>query len=403
MSQSLLDPSDKSQSYPAKPGHSSKRRILLPLGFGLAIAGTALGIWYVLSRPTDKTLHLSGRLEGYETDIGAKIGGRVSEITVREGDQVKQGQVIAQLNDEDVQAQLRGAAAKVEAARQQAQQAQLQISVVDSQIREAQLNLLQSQQDNQGRVYQAQSNVVALEAQLKQYTSQLKLAQLNRDRYAQLWQQGAAKKLDYDQAQTTYETAAATLESVQKQIESAKGGLALAQSSGYNPYIRNAQLSELIQQRQRASAQLESAKADIKNAAATEQQIQAQLAYLKVVSPIDGVVTARSVEPGAVVVSGKTLLSVLDLRTVYLRGFIPEGKIGKIRVGQSANVFLDAKPKEALPAKVAAIDPQASFTPENIYFRDERVRQVFGIKLMIENPKGLAKPGMPADAEIVLE
>ncbi len=105
------------------------------------------------------------------------------------------------------------------------------------------------------------------------------------------------------------------------------------------------------------------------------------------------------------VASGTTVLSLINLNTVYLRGFIPEGDIGRIRVGQQARVFLDSDPKHKQPltAKVASIDSEASFTPENTYFRNDRVRQVFGVKLMIDNPSGFAKPGMPADGEIVLQ
>lgn len=95
-------------------------------------------------------------------------------------------------------------------------------------------------------------------------------------------------------------------------------------------------------------------------------------------------------------------MSVLDLDTVYMRGFIPEGDIGRVRVGQTAEVYLDSDPDRPLRARVTAIDAEASFTPENIYFREDRVQQVFGVRLAIESPGGYAKPGMPADAEIVL-
>jgi HlyD family secretion protein len=115
------------------------------------------------------------------------------------------------------------------------------------------------------------------------------------------------------------------------------------------------------------------------------------------------VVTARNVEPGVVATAGKTLLSVLDLNTVYMRGFIPEGEIGDVRVGQAAQVVLDSAPDRPLQARVAAIDSEASFTPENIYFKKDRVQQVFGVRLAIEEPGGFAKPGMPADGEILIE
>ena len=398
------------ESPPSSPGLASKNRRqlnprLLAVGGVVAIVAIGTAIWYFLSRPIDHDLQVSGRIEGYETDVGAKTGGRVDFIAVREGDAVKQGQLLVRINDDEVQAQLRGAAARVAAAQKQAQQAQLQVTVIENQMRESQLNVLQSQQDNQGRIYQAQSNVATTEAQLKQTQSQLRLAKLDRDRYAQLVKEGAVTQQQFDQSQTNYETALATVESTQKQVDAARGALALAQSSSLNPYIRGAQLSALSQQRKQAYAQLQAAQADIKNALAAQQQIQAQISYLNIASPINGVVTARSVEPGAVVSTGKTVLSLINLNTVYLRGFVPEGDIGRIRVGQSAKVFLDSDPKHKQPltAKVTAIDPQASFTPENIYFRDDRVRQVFGVKLAIENPSGFAKPGMPADGEIVLE
>jgi HlyD family secretion protein len=92
----------------------------------------------------------------------------------------------------------------------------------------------------------------------------------------------------------------------------------------------------------------------------------------------------------------------LDLHKVYLRGFVPEGEIGKIRIGQPARVFLDSNPTQPIPAIVQRIDPEATFTPENTYFRDERVKQVVGIKLLLQGAFGFAKPGMPADGEVLI-
>ncbi|MBW4693998.1 MAG: efflux RND transporter periplasmic adaptor subunit [Lyngbya sp. HA4199-MV5] len=395
------DRSSESSALPAKQDGKRNRQLLIFMGV-LAIAGISAAIWYFLARPSSHDLRLSGRIEGYETDVGAKTGGRVDTILVQEGDQVKQGQLLARMSATDVQAQLRGAAAKVSAARQQAQQAQLQIAVVESQIRESQLNVLQSQQDSQGRIYQAASNVASLEAQLKQARAQLDLARVTRDRYAQLLQEGAITQAQADEKETSYRNAVATVESAQKQIDAAIGGLALARSYNINPSIRDAQLGALLRQRQSALAQLKTAEAEIKNAEEAAKQMQTA-DYLNITSPINGVVTARSKEPGAVVINGQTLLSLLDFNTVYLRGFVPESDVGRIRVGQKARVFIDSDPNRPLDAKVGAIDPQASFTPGNTYSRDDRVKQVVGIKITITDPGGYAKPGMPADAEIVLE
>ncbi len=417
MAQSLSSPQNTEKAVASNPSVVKRKppiRLLLPLA--LLIAGAGVGIWYFMSRPSSDALRLSGRIEGYPTDVGAKVGGRVNSVTVREGDRVQKGAMIVKLDDAEIQAQLQGAAARLLSAQQQAQQAAIQTQVLENQISEAQLTRQQSIGDAKGKIYQADANVAAAQAQLSQAqaqlnqaNSELRLAAVNRDRYAQLAKEGAATKLQFDQAQTAYETAQATVRSReaaivanQRQVNAAQGGYVQAQTSGINPEIRTTQIARLEQQLGIARSQLAAAQAEVKNAEAAKQQVLAQVAYLNVASPIDGVVLTRSVEPGQVVTTGKTLLTVLDPTLIYLRGYVPEGDIGKVKVGQSARVFLDSAPDRALDGTVTAIDTQASFTPENIYFQQDRVKQVFGVRISLTNPIGLAKPGMPADGEILL-
>jgi len=99
--------------------------------------------------------------------------------------------------------------------------------------------------------------------------------------------------------------------------------------------------------------------------------------------------------------SGTPLITLVDLSKVYLRGFVPEGQIGLVKVGQAARVYLDSNPNTPVDAYVSRIDPQATFTPENTYFREDRVKQVVGVKLQLKAAVGFAKPGMPADGEIL--
>jgi HlyD family secretion protein len=147
-------------------------------------------------------------------------------------------------------------------------------------------------------------------------------------------------------------------------------------------------------------AALNRARHDVHNAKASIDEIAANIVYLNINSPIHGVVTARTVEPGAVVAAGQTVISLINLDTVFLRAYVPDREIGKVRLNQRCLVYYDSNPKHGVSGKVIEIDPEASFTPENIYFRDDRVKQVFGIKIIIDNPANYAKPGMPADADI---
>ena len=416
MAQSLSPPQETAETAALpKPKRKFSPPVLIPLG--LLLTGVGVSTWYFLSLPKPgEPLRVSGRIEGYETDIGAKVAGRIEAVAVREGDQVRKGQVIVQLDDEQIEAQLKGATARLVSTQQQELQARLQINLLETQIQEQALNLEQAQGDAKGRIFQAESSVAAsaaqfnqAEAQLQQAKSELKLAQTNRDRFAKLVADGAVTQQQFDQAQTTWETAQSTVRSRQasvdsfrKLVDSAQGQLLQAQTTALNPSIRNTQMAGLRTQLAQTRLKLAAAQAEVVNAKAAQQETQTKIADLNIISPIDGVVTTRSVEPGVVVTTGKTLLTVINPNTVYLRGYIPEGDIGKVRVGQQAKVFLDSAPDKPLSARISAIDTQASFTPENIYFREDRVKQVFGVKISLDNPAGFAKPGMPADAEIVL-
>jgi HlyD family secretion protein len=93
----------------------------------------------------------------------------------------------------------------------------------------------------------------------------------------------------------------------------------------------------------------------------------------------------------------------VNLAEVYLRAFVPEGQIGRVRLGQPARVYIDSDPRTPIDAQVMRVDPEASFTPENTYFREDRVKQVVGVKLGLRGAVGFAKPGMPADGEILVD
>lgn len=122
-----------------------------------------------------------------------------------------------------------------------------------------------------------------------------------------------------------------------------------------------------------------------------------------ITSPVSGIVETRSIEPGELVAKGQVLLTIVDPNAAYMRGYIPESQIAKIKIGQKANVYLDSDSKKAMPAHLTAIDSDPSFTPENVYFKDDRVRQVFGVKISLDSPDGTAKPGMSAEAKLKLK
>src|SRR5262249_35716919 len=183
----------------------------------------------------------------------------------------------------------------------------------------------------------------------------------------------------------------------------AQGVLTAAQASLANPAIRTPQLAAVKAQSLHQEAQISPAQADAGRARAQLAEARANRQDLEVVAPFTGTVATRTAEPGEVVAAGTPIITLLDLGQVYLRGFIPEGEIGRVKVGQLARGYLDSAPRTPIEATGSRIDPPAPFTPENTHLRDDRVKQVVGVKLALQGAVGFAKPGMPADGEILAE
>ncbi|HET6145451.1 MAG TPA: HlyD family efflux transporter periplasmic adaptor subunit [Candidatus Acidoferrales bacterium] len=376
------------------------KRILIIVGVIIA-AVVIWEIFFAAPKLPASIVALSGRIEGDDSAVAPKTSGKILEITVREGDTVTAGQVIARLDDAQVRAKEDQAKAALLDSQAKLQGARDQIAVLQEQLTQNQLQTGQSTMDAEGRVRQAQADLTAAEADLVQQQAALRLAEFNRDAYARLSKTGAASQLQGLQAEVQADQQAAQVASTQRKVEAARGALTTAQANLETPGIRRAQVSSTQAQIAQQQSTIAAAKAQTAQAQATLAQAQADRSDLTVVAPFSGTVLTRAAEPGEVVQAGTAIVTLLDLSKVYLRGFVPEGDIGKVKIGQPAHIFLDSNTKQSLDGYVLRIDPQATFTPENTYFRDDRVKQVVGVKVQLTQGIGYAKPGMPADGEIL--
>ncbi len=387
----------------ARINKSKLKKAVLVLAV-LSIAGGA--VWYfVIRKPAGPTnvIKLSGRIEGDDATISAKIGGRIREIKVREGDKVKAGQVIAMIDDDQVNAREEQEQSRVMQSEARVLTAQQQIAVLNAQLEESNIGVNQAKVDAQGRVSQAEAQVAQAEAQLAQAEADYSQANYDQERYTVLAKDGDVPERTGRQAQSTAEAHAAAVRAARRQVDVARGSLMMAKANLSNAAMRTSQATAIRKQIIQAESEIAAAQAETETVKAKLKEVQADRADLQIVAPIDGTVATRSAEPGEVVTAGTPIVTLVNLNAVYLRGFIPEGEIGRVRTGQTARVYLDSAPTKPLEAVVSRIDPEASFTPENTYFQDDRVKQVVGVKLMLKAPEGFAKPGMPADGEVVTE
>jgi HlyD family secretion protein len=354
------------------------------------------------SNAPDQTVTLSGRIEGDDSAIAPKTSGRILEIRVREGDSVQAGQILAVLDAQQIRARQEQAGEAVTGAEAREKVARGQIAILEEQLRQTELQTEQAQMDAEGRVRQAEADLAAAEADLGQQEAAYELAVFDKDAYTRLAASGAVSERQGKQASATANQQAAAVAAAKRRVEAARGALTTAHAYLANSDIRTAQTAAIRKQIAQQQAEIASASANAMQARAQLAEAEANLQDLTVKAPFAGTVMTRTAEPGEVVQAGTPIVTLLDLRTVYLRGFVPEGEIGKIKIGQAARVYLDSNSTQPLDAYVLRIDPEATFTPQNTYFQDDRVKQVVGVKLQIRGAIGFAKPGMPADGEVLV-
>ena len=347
---------------------------------------TIAAVLFGCQREPEAGLFVSGRIDGDTVDISSKIAGRIVDLKVREGDTVEKGQIVAWLSSPQEEA-------RRDAQKQRIIQLERQISTYDERVRQAQIYEDQAVMDSPAKVKEAEAALASSQADLVRWEAELRQAQADAQRYPPLAKSGAVAVQVADQYETKEKIAVASTEASRKQVAAAEAALDQARAQLANPSIKAQDRLTLMSESDELRAQIAANQAELR-------RIEADLADLTIRAPITGTILTRAAEPGRVVAAGQTILTMVDLSKLYLRGFVEEGEIGKVKVGQSAEVYLDSNPNEGIPAEVIRIDPQVMFTPENTYFKDDRVKQVMGVKLGLKGAVGLAKPGMPADAVI---
>jgi len=353
------------------------------------------------ARPWDGRLESSGTIEATQVDVAPKVPGRILRIAVREGDTVTANQVVAELDASDLDAQVaqaRAAVAAIQARVPQAEEtAQVQAASVETQVQQASAQV----QTAMASLRVAEANVRAANAALQSAEAALARAIADEGRTEQLYREGAVSAQAVDAGRTAVATATAQRDAARAQrdaaqmarqaaaavVQQARANLAMAEANRGTVPVRKFDTAA-------ARAQLAQANAALQLALIAHDQ-----ATLR--SPIAGVVLSKNVEVGTLVAVGTPVLTVADLSRVYLRVFVGEPDIGKVKLKQPVEVRVDAFPARVFHGEVEEISNHAEFTPGNVQTREERVKLVFAVKVAVPNSDGDLKPGLPADALIL--
>jgi len=280
---------------------------------------------------------------------------------------------------------------------------QQQISVLRAQEHSSSISVDQSKIDSEGRVSQARAQVAAAEAALAQARAANNQAKYDYENQSKLAKDGDLSERQGMLAKSNLEATSAAVNAAEEQVKASRGAYNAQQAALKTPAILSSQTLSIQEQINKAQSEITGAMADAEKFRAQLREAEANRADLRIVAPFDGTITVRSVEPGEVINPGTAIVTLVNLQELYLRVFVPIAEIDRVRVGQPARIYLDSRPGRAIEATVSRIDPDAAFTPENTYYREDRVRQVVGVKLSVKNSDGAAKPGVPGEGEILVE
>ena len=325
---------------------------LIPVLILLA-AAIAAGV-YLYPRLTRKSepenrLTLSGNIEAHESLVSFKVQGRIVGLPVEEGQSVEPGTLLAQLDDADYKQKV-------------------QIDEANVHVRESNLALTLAGTREQ-EVKASQQTVFDAQADLQE-------KQLDYDRAQRLFSKDEVSAQDRDLADTALKRAEATFRAAQQR---------------YNEAVEGSRKEDIV-----------IARANLREAHANRGLSRVNLEYTTLRAPFAGVITVRQAELGEVVVPGTPVVTLADLDHIWLRAYVAETDLGRIRWGQEATITTDTYPGKQYRGRVSFISSTAEFTPKSVQTYKERVTLVYRIKIDIDNPNHELKPGMPADAHVDL-
>ena len=360
-----------------------------------------------------KSIPVSGNIEATTVDVSFKIAGKVEKLLIEEGDLVKEGQIIAVLEHKDLLAQKARAQATLEAAQSripalqkniefQDKSSNQEISQAEAAVKAAEFRLQQLVTGSRPQEIQA------AKAEVDQTQADVEKRKADMERAQKLNERQFISAQDWDAARTAYEMALASYHKAKEQyalvvegprkeeIETARAQLNQAQASLKLAKTRKIQVDVLRRE-------LETAQVQVKEAASALEVIQTQIGYCTLYAPVSGIILVKNTEAGEFMVPGGAVVTLGDLEKPWLKAFINENDLGKVKLGQKVSVTTDSYPGKVYAGKITFISSEAEFTPKNVQTTKERVKLVYRIKVSLSNPQYELKPGMPADGQIQLE
>lgn len=315
----------------------------------LIIAILAMSNWACESSNDGNSIDATGTIEATNVVLSSKTPGEVKEILVKEGQNVKRGDTLLIIDTEALALQLEQALATEE-------------------IAQAQLNLVQKGARKE--------DIAQAESILKQAEANFISAKNDFDRFQKLLDKKSISEKQFEDVKTRYDIATAQYSSAKENFEKVK---------------------KIFR-----SEEIEQAKGNLRKATAAVNLLKKNICDAYLIAPQNGTIVKKFVEVGESVAPMSSLIKIADLTNIELKIYVSEVELGKVKLGQKAEIFVDSFPEKIYNGIVTYISPEAEFTPKNVQTKDERTKLVFAVKIQVQNENYELKSGMPADAKIIL-
>jgi len=295
-------------------------------------------------------------MEATNSELAFQVGGRVVNISVREGESVENEQILAELDQSEYRARHEQASANLDRSEKKLRQLEMVLEIYKKTL---------------------PAEVARARAVVSSSRDTMEEARKHKKRYDTLFEKNVVSENEWETVKLRYQTADARLSEAEAVLEQAQSNLKKIEATG---------------------KEVEATKADVRAVRAALKITEIQLKYTKLKAPFNGIIVSRNVELGEVVIPGREVLTLSDLSTMDLKIFVGETEIGRVKPGQRVEVKSDTFPDKVYKGEVSFISPEGEFTPKIIQTHKERVKLVYLVKVSIPNPDLELKPGMPADA-----
>ena len=376
-----------------------------PLVLGIAVATVSLivaaSLWALLrSRPDASVLEASGQIRGDEITLSSKLAGIADLVALREGQDVRRGDLLVQIAARDLEARLEQSRAQLAVAGNLITELDAQLKVLEVTDEQVRIGADVARGTAAHEIHRTDEGYARAKAQITAAESQVDRDRAANERFGKLLAQGFVSQAYFEEVSARYRNAEANLLAARKGLEEAGATQEKARSASGEATVRGKDVQRVAAERTRLLASRATAQSQERVARARVAELEAQWADARIVSPADATVIAKLIQPGELVAAGRPLATLVDLRELNVRVFIAERDIGRVRLGDGVRIRIDAFPNRDFQGKVVEIAQRAEFTPKEVHVKDERVKLVFAVKVRIDNPEGFAKPGMPADVRI---